>query len=320
MSKRIFAILMLLLMLLSYTSCNSKADNEYASAGQIVSKNDNQGEQSKTEKPLIEDEKQEEGKEDKKEDLSEGKEKTPIAQEEYDYDEIDAPEAGNEEYDSETGTLYINGKGKVEEHPINYYPTIKKIVFCEGITEISYCFRGSSYSLETIEFPSTLKKISNSFSTLEIEYLKIPKTVERISFCSFESSAIQKLEFEGALEIDKAFHYLKELEFVLIPKGSVCRSSFILCADLKEVVLEKNVRLEDYKHFLYEDEDDPFVENPLVTEYSFGSCACKAYLYLPTDGENHPWGEGGKYKPIVVSDGEDWKDYRDVPMTLKETS
>ena len=44
----------------------------------------------------------------------------------------------------------------------------------------------------------------------------------------------------------------------------------------------------------------------------------RAYIYLPNDGENHPWGEDGKYNPIIVPEGEDWKNYRNLAMTLKE--
>lgn len=252
-----------------------------------------------------------------------------IAKEEYDYDEIDDAFYGNVKYNPATKTITVSGKGRV----CNLYMwnnisdwnkqkrLAKKIVFEEGITEISECFCNMS-ALESIEFPKSLKNIYSSFEdACALKEIIIPATIKEISGQAFENSALSKITFNGAIHIgNNAFNYLNNLETILIPEGSVCEESFRYCINLKEVILEKNVDLKEGWEFM-NDDDDPLVENPIIYRYNFmkkENSYPKAYLYLPNDGENHPWGEDGKYKPIIVPEGEDWKNYRNLAMTLKE--
>jgi len=238
----------------------------------------------------------------------------PIAQEEYDYDEIQEPYGGTTSFDPKTGTLTVKGTGKLTYVPENHVG-IKRIVICEGVTEISYSFWGRG--IEAIEFPKSLKVISNSFKDLDsLENLVIPDTVERISFDSFSGCAIKNLLFKGAIEIDEAFHDMDNLKTLVIPENSVCTASFRFCDNLKEVVIEKNVELNEGWHRESED-DDPLVDNPIIHEYNFQHGAQthpKAYLYMPTDGADDPWGKDGRYKPILVPEGKSWTAYRYTPM------
>ena len=240
---------------------------------------------------------------------------------------------GNVKYDPNTQTVTVSGKGRVK-NIYEYYSVdgwykqtkvIKKIIFEEGVTEIYDCFAGMT-ALETIEFPKSLKTISNSFEgATSLKKVVFPENVEEIRLNSFNFSGLSDITFKGsAIYIgSNSFCYLNNLETILIPEGSVCDESFRGCPNLKEVILEKNVDLIEENHYLHgPDEDDPFVDNPIVSrDYNFtkdDSSFPKAYLYLPNDGESQPWGEGGKYKPIIVPEGKDWKDYRDVPMALRE--
>lgn len=350
MSKRIIASLTILFILLGLSSCR-QAEEEKNAANTIIFNENDFADKVIASAPKEEREKVEKNLESVEYRGRVWEDLPPIAQEEYDYDEINNSFYGNVRYEPSTKTITVSGRGKVSNlyfkgNIINDWhkqkETVKTIVFEEGITEISNCFSDMK-SVEIIKFPKSLKNIYGSFSgTKALRVIKfpeslkcisgsfkdasalkeivIPANVERIEEASFENSALGEIEFKGSVYIGHgAFNCLLNLKRVVISKGSVCEGAFRGCINLQEVVIEKNVKL---KNWYYCEEDcDPVIEENFVYAIMGDPMSHypKAYLYLPTEGKELPWGEGGRYKPIIVPEGKNWEDYRSVPMERRST-
>ncbi len=224
---------------------------------------------------------------------------------------------GNElqvSFNPESRTLTLSGKGKVvglyDEDSGKNQPVEKKeirtVVIEEGITELQSCFN-DMVAMENIDFPNSLENIYDSFkgeSLLENLFL-INTNIKRISDDSFAESPLSSIDFPESVYLGNgAFDRLTELYNVSIPKGSVCEGVFRDCAKLEEVVIAENVRLKES-------------ENGANFSQSSSNDFPKAYLCLPTDGEDLPWGEGGKFRPIIVPNAYEWRHYRNQTMYHK---
>ena len=112
------------------------------------------------------------------------------------------------EYDEETATLTITGKGPMGNYATDlsdapyyeYKTTAKKVILSKGITTVgSNVFRGMT-ALETVELPDGITSIgSNAFRDSTITSIDIPSTVTTIG--------------------GNAFYNIKTLTSVVIPEG-----------------------------------------------------------------------------------------------------
>ena len=336
MKQRILSVFMILAMLLSLSACKGKPSKEGSEAQvsapsaptEEAAEPDSEKEAEQAAKEKAEQEKILKSLKYYEQKGEVWGEKKGIAQEEYGFDEVDETFYGNATFNPKTQTLTVSAKGVVnclydfknwgwwsEEKRV-----IKKLIIEEGVTEIWNSF-DNMMALETIEFPKSLEKIYNSFEYLrKVEKLVIPATVKEISGNSFYGSGFSSLDFEGPINLNSnAFDGLTRLELVVIPEGSTCEQVFRYCDNLKEVVIEKNVVLKNWVY--YEENCDPQIEENFIRfVHGEGESVVhypKAYLHLPTDGKELPWGEGGKYAPIIVPEGQSWQDYRNSPMKLK---
>lgn len=131
--------------------------------------------------------------------------------------------------------LIIKGKGAVGisyKSPIYESDNVKKIVICDGITEIKA--NGFRYmeKVEEIELPDSLKKIGTyGFSFLSsLKSVRIPKRIKNIS--------------EGAFEKCRA------LKAIILPQNiKLLENNFVDCLGLTTIVnrSNKSLRLDDCK-------------------------------------------------------------------------
>ena len=131
--------------------------------------------------------------------------------------------------------LIIKGKGAVGisyKSPIYESDNVKKIVICDGITEIKA--NGFRYmeKVEEIELPDSLKKIGTyGFSFLSsLKSVRIPKRIKNIS--------------EGA------FDKCRALKAIILPQNiKLLENNFVDCLGLTTIVnrSNKSLRLDDCK-------------------------------------------------------------------------
>ncbi len=226
-------------------------------------------------------------------------------------------------FDATSGTLTITGKGDIKD----LYPfwrnekgeadhdEIKKLVLSEGITGVYNSFN-HLVALKEIQLPSTLKVIDESFNEARgLEALKVPKTVERIVNDSFlYCYNLKDLQFEGAITIGepRAFHYCA-IEKIEIPSESFLSGAFANCYELKEIVIGPRA-IVTWSDLGEGDVCDSF--NSELSEQP------RVYVCSPIHAEWDPselrCGKNAAYKPIIVPEGENWENYRYMPLELRE--
>ncbi len=305
-------ILLLLSMVLSLSACKKKVDEGGAAADVVVSDNDNgmneeQTEIEKNDPVQKEEEKEEPSEEEQQEDASSQENSSPL------------------NYDLKDGILTITGKGEVRD----YYPwvflsegekdehAITKLVLSEGITGVYNSFN-HLVALKEIEFPTTLEIIDESFNdAFSLAELVVPKTVKKIVNYSFRNAySLKEVHFEGAIELGhpSAFTFLP-IESVIIPEGSKLCGTFSDCLYLKEVVIEPNVYYGSGRFIDGGDAVYNFEKQAMTNGGRIYMCAPINEEGIPLD--NIYCGEYGACDPIIVPEGEDWKDYKDVPLPYK---
>ena len=149
--------------------------------------------------------------------------------------------------------LIIKGKGAVGisyKSPIYESDNVKKIVICDGITEIKA--NGFRYmeKVEEIELPDSLKKIGTyGFSFLSsLKSVRIPKRIKNISEGAFEKCRALK-EIILPLKLKRigeyAFYDCRSLEKITIPKTvtAIKWGAFDKCRALKAIILPQNIKL-----------------------------------------------------------------------------
>ena len=137
--------------------------------------------------------------------------------------------------DLDTGILSVNGTGALSSTivdsdgncpPSSLYTRTKKIVFSEGITEISDRFANDFSNIEDVVFPDSLTKIGDqNFSPILASKIEIPESVTEIGNMVFNTcSNLTKLIFHEGLE-------------------SIGSASFMSCPLLKSVVLPESLKI-----------------------------------------------------------------------------
>ncbi len=227
-------------------------------------------------------------------------------------------------FDKKTAVLTVSGEGEIH----NYHPhhkddleeyddgTIKKVVIEEGITYIKNSFN-HLVKLESIEFPSSLHTIEESFiETEELSILSIPATVKKIFNKSFNYSGISDLKFNAPIEITTSFELI-DIKSVRIPKNSVLSSAFNYCLKLEEIVVEEGVAFEN----IISENGSSYPAHG----FKYIVADAKFYVYEPlykgedkTSVANSPKYFWDCYLPVIIPKGEDYKKYEDKFKTNEE--
>lgn len=140
--------------------------------------------------------------------------------------------------DLDTGTLNVSGTGALSSTfvdsdgnypPSSFYTRTKKIIFSEGITEISNRFANDFSNIEDVIFPDSLTKIGDqNFSTILASAIEIPESVTEIGNMVFNMCPnLTELVFHEGLE-------------------SIGSASFMSCPLLKSVVLPESLKIMRY--------------------------------------------------------------------------
>ena len=102
--------------------------------------------------------------------------------------------------------------------------------------------------LKTVTIPDNFVNISsNMFVGSGIEYIKIPKNIQRISVSAFENTKIRSVEFEEGSALteigERAFKGCSDLESFVIPANvkTIGKSAFRGCSKLKSLVIPAKV-------------------------------------------------------------------------------
>ncbi len=164
-------------------------------------------------------------------------------------------------FDEKTGTLTVSGTGKVtglysrddfyESSEIIIDNEVKHLIIKEGITKITNSFK-DMHALQSVELPSTLEKIWQSFSNC---------------------INLKKVEFKDAIFFSGAFAKCASLEEVYIPDNSTLSFAFNGCKNLKKVYfLGKNITV--YTNTATSDSTFDY-------DWSFDDCHKKLTVYVP---------------------------------------
>lgn len=140
--------------------------------------------------------------------------------------------------DLDTGVLNVSGTGALSSTivdsegnypPSSFYTRTKKIIFSEGITEISDRFTNDFSNIEDIVLPDSLTKIGDqNFSSILAPKIEIPESVTEIGNMVFNTCPnLTELVFHEGLE-------------------SIGSASFMSCPLLKSVVLPESLKIMRY--------------------------------------------------------------------------
>ena len=229
-------------------------------------------------------------------------------------------------FNKKTGVLTISGKGVAKgiypqhEDDLEEYDdeTVKKVIIEEGITYLKNCFN-HLYSLEEIEFPKTLHTIEESFiEAASIKSITIPSTVKKIFNNSFNDTyALKNLKFDGEIELNMPQTFKRSgIEKLIIPDNSYLCEAFILCENLKEIIIGANVACHkecggqgeprwNFLPDLPKDADDRrvYVYEPLYSGSEFLSI-------------DKNCGAPKGHLPILIPKGKSYEDYKDADMPI----
>lgn len=170
------------------------------------------------------------------------------------------------------GTLTISGSGETTSYMWSYSDglelkevqpwaayddQIRKVVIKEGITEIGNFNFMKCKNLESVQLPSSLKKIwERAFWKCEsLKEIKIPDSVEVIATRAFSScEKLKSVQLSKNLTgIAEGLFYNTGLTKVIIPEGikSIDDRAFGVCEELKEVTLPKSLQTIGCQTFAY---------------------------------------------------------------------
>jgi len=169
-------------------------------------------------------------------------------------------------FDEETGTLFIEGKGKmwdfvsvdengervVEDnkipwHEINNEEKIKRIEIGEGVTYIGDSAFYTCTEVESVKLPSTLEEIGPMAFCLcySLKEIEIPDNVKIIRGAAFAASGLTTVTIPDSVTVFEHNVFLRcgFLESVKLPKNitTIPDESFSDCSSLKEVTIPDSV-------------------------------------------------------------------------------
>ena len=131
--------------------------------------------------------------------------------------------------------------------------------------------------LKTVTIPDNFVNISSyMFVGSGIEYIKIPKNIQRISVSAFENTKIRSVDFEEGSALteirESAFKGCSDLESFVIPANvkTIGKSAFRGCSKLKSLVIPAKVSLID---------DDAFSDCANLKNVTFENGSNLWYLY-----------------------------------------
>ena len=155
------------------------------------------------------------------------------------------------EFDADTGTFTVSGKGKMQDYNVyaiweGYKPNIKKLVIGEGVTSIGGHAFDACPKLETIEFEGECCVSIIGFAAfsgcVKIKNITIPASVETIDEFAFQScTEFKSITIPKKVKTidENAFEYCWNLESITFEEGSVIESigseAFKGCDSLKTV-------------------------------------------------------------------------------------
>lgn len=147
-------------------------------------------------------------------------------------------------------TLTFTGRGALEKSPVlsDYYKTAKRVVICEGVTEIPSDFFSPFTALTQAILPSTLTKAEYAFRlctalesvtfsqgtetlpdavlslTPALKSVKLPNSVTTIGFAAFEGSGIESVTLPDSVTTIgfNAFSNCRALKSITLSEGLEC--------------------------------------------------------------------------------------------------
>lgn len=193
------------------------------------------------------------------------------------------------------GALACQFKSMSADADIAHVAGARKIIFPEGLTEVSDYAFFRLFTLEDIVFSSTITTIGKMAlsDTGRIKNLVIPATITTIENSAFRKSRIEQLTFDENVwpDFGNAFYDSFYLHTVILPANVTgdIGGAFYGCLQL--------IRVENYENITYVRDDPNF--NLVFTSDFFG---CPASEYI----EDNVGGCDGNFTYILNEDGASW--------------
>lgn len=170
----------------------------------------------------------------------------------------------NWSFDSDTGTLYINGEGEIgwkdDELPPwnNHRPDVLKIVIGEGITSLGSALFSDFMCLEEVVLPEGITAIGDwTFdSCIFLSKIELPDTIKSIGdFAFWGCSSLQEIRIPGSVETIGmyAFSNCDNLKEITLENGilKIGGSAFEHCSSLESITIPESVTVIGYDAFYY---------------------------------------------------------------------
>ncbi len=167
-------------------------------------------------------------------------------------------------FDSDTGTLYINGEGEIgwnggELPPWNNHrPDVLKVVIGNGITSLGSALFSDFMFLEEVVLPEGITAIGDwTFdSCMFLSKIELPDTIKSIGdFAFWGCSSLQEISIPGSVETIGlyAFSNCENLNEIILENGilKIGGSAFERCSSLESITIPESVTEIGYDAFYY---------------------------------------------------------------------
>ena len=212
-------------------------------------------------------------------------------------------------------TLACQVKAMNADKDVHHVAGARKIIFPEGLTEVSEYAFFRLYTLEEIVFSSTITTIGEmAFSdTGRIKNLVIPDHITTIQKAAFRRSRVEKITFDENVwpDFGNAFYDSYYLNTVILPANATgaIDGAFYGCTQL--------IRVENYENINYVRDDADFY---ITFTDDFSGCPASEYIKVGAGGCD------GNFTYVPNKDGASWRiteiwgDYLEhvtIPATYK---